>query len=472
MQRALLVLLICASYLLFAGGPRWTAVPLLLLAGAAVLAAPRQTLAFPRAYRPLDASLAAVAFAIALQLVPLPRAVVSVVSPRTEAVRSAIELTTLDGPTSAWTSLSLDAMATADALGTVLLAILSFWVARSVFTGSRGTRRVCQALAAIGAIAALFAITLRVLSPRLVLGLQPTSTPSASPFGAFVNRNHFAGWLLMIALPVAGYLIAHLQVHSGYRRGWRSALREAFATGSALTAAAAGVCVGTIFLTLSRSALAGLGAAAVAAWLLVLPRVKRGRYGLPAVLAAAGTVIVVLVLFVDLDAWAARINSSFEPSGGAGGRAAIWRETLPIIGDFPVTGTGAGTFSQAMTLYQQSRIWVGSMRAWSHFNNAHSHFLQVAAEGGLLLALPVVGSLWFLIREGRRALAADRGEIYWIRAGAAAGLVGIGVQSVWEVSLVMPANAVMAATLAALVVHERSSRAPGGGETPITPGRR
>ena len=41
-----------------------------------------------------------------------------------------------------------------------------------------------------------------------------------------------------------------------------------------------------------------------------------------------------------------------------------------------------------MTVYQETRVWVGSMQRWAHFNNAHSHYLQVASEGGLLLGAP------------------------------------------------------------------------------------
>lgn len=454
MQRALLVLLVGASYLLFAGGPGWTAMPLLLLASGAVLAAPRRTLAFPRSYRPLDWSLAALVLGLLLQMMPLPRAAVAVLSPRANLVQSSLNFASLGRPP-AWLPLSIDADSTVDALGTLILAVLTFWVARAVFSARRGTRRVCQALAVMGAAAAVLAIAQRALVPGLILGVLPPDTPSASPFGAFVNRNHFAGWLLMIAAPVGGYLIAHVNVHSEYRRGPGAALLEALRTGSLLTASAGMISAGALFLTLSRSALAGFGAATVWGWLFARSRVEVGRQALPVLFAVAGGIILLVVLFVDVDGWAARINSSFEWTQGTGGRLTIWRETVPIIRDFPVTGTGAGTYSDAMTVYQQTRIWVGSMGKWTHFNNAHSHYVQLVAEGGVLLALPAAAGLWWLTILGRRALAADRGQIFWVRAGAAAGLVGIAVQSVWEVPLVMPANAVLAAVLAALVVHDR-----------------
>lgn len=458
MQRALLVLLVCASYLLFAGGPEWTAIPLLLLAAVAALAAPRRTLTFPPSDRPLDWSLIVVMVGLLLQLVPLPRAIVTWVSPRSSAVQETLNFVPL-GNLPTWLTLSIAPGSTLDALGTFALAVLTFWAARAVFSGQGGTRRVCQALAVIGGLAALVAIVQRAVVPGLVLGILRPGTPSASPFGAFVNRNHFAAWLIMLAGPVAGYLMAHLNVHHQYHRGWAAALREALRTGSLLTVIAALMSTGTIFLTLSRSALAGVGAAAVGWWWFVRRRSGLRRHTSPMVFAAAGCAVLMLVVFVDADKWAARISSSFDRTAVAGGRLTIWSETMPIIRDFPVTGTGAGTFSDAMTVYQETRVWVGSMGKWTHFNSAHSHYLQLVTEGGLLLLLPAAVGFWWLMVCGRRALAADHSQIFWMRAGAAAGLLGIAVQSVWEVPLVMPANAVMAAVLAALVVHDRPDHA-------------
>ncbi len=161
-------------------------------------------------------------------------------------------------------------------------------------------------------------------------------------------------------------------------------------------------------------------------------------------LGLIGAVLLIVVVFVDVDRWATRVGRELRYDTGAP-RAAltIWRESLPIARDFWLTGSGAGTFSDAMIVYQESRVWVGSMRRWAHFNNAHSHYLQVACEGGLLLGLPVLWALIALARLGYRAVRSDKGEMFWVRIGAAGGLAGLAVQSIWETSLIMPANAVL-----------------------------
>jgi O-antigen ligase len=217
---------------------------------------------------------------------------------------------------------------------------------------------------------------------------------------------------------------------------------------------AAVLTLGVMVLTLSRSAVIGLGVAAIIAWRFGGRRMRFQRTTLPTRLGAIGVLLVVTMFFVDIDGWAARMGETLTP-GGSFGRATIWQETLPIIRDFWITGTGAGTYSDAMTYYQQTRLWVNSMHRWAHFNNAHSHYLQVAAEGGLLLALPSLVALATLWRLARRTLRADKGEMFWVRVGAAAGLAGLAAQSVFEVALTMPANAVLAGMLAGLLLYRR-----------------
>ena len=82
----------------------------------------------------------------------------------------------------------------------------------------------------------------------------------------------------------------------------------------------------------------------------------------------------------------------------------------------------------------------------------------MAAEGGLLLVGTLFVALAAFVRAARERLTSETSGVFWIRAGAACGLGAVALQSVWETGLVMPANAALAALLAALVVHERSEQ--------------
>ena len=457
MQRTLLLLLVAVSYLLFAGGRTWTLAPLLILAAVAAMAAPRRTFSFARPDRPLDLALVALLIAIGIQLIPLPAGMVAALSPHAAEVKAAVRFSAFAQPAPSWTTITVNPAATLVALGTVLLGVLTFWVARGKFGAGGSTRTVCRALAFLGALAAVMAVIQRAVRPSTVLFVIEPEARSASPFGAFVNRNHFAAWLLLVAAPVCGYCVARLRIHPTSRPHWRQSLGQVLSSGAMYTALAAFVQVGVLLVTLSRSAVAGLGVAALTFWSFGRSRVEIEieRTRLPAALGIAGAALLMVVLFVDVDGWAKRIEQSVGPDTGAFGRPTIWRESLPVMRDFWLTGSGAGTYGDAMTQYQQSRVWVGSMQRWAFFNNAHSHYVQVACEGGLLVGLPALMVLVLTAKLGLRAVRADKGEMFWVRVGALAALAGLAVQSIWEVALIMPANAVLAGVVGGLLLYRR-----------------
>jgi len=455
-QRTLLLSLVAASYLLLAGGPRWTLPVLGGLAAAGILAAPRRTVSFPHATRSLDLALIGTAAAIAIQLVPLPSPLTSLLSPHTARVDADLHFS-MAPSASWWRPLSIDTEATAYALGTVLLALATFWIARATFGAGGQTRQFFRALGLLAALAATVAVVQKAVVPDLLMGLVRPEARNANPLGPFLNRNHFAGWLLLAAAGTVGYLIAHLHIHPAYRQGWRAAIKRFVSSGALLSAIGIVVMVGALLMTLSRSAAAGLGASALVGGWLGKPRMRFERTNMPGILVGVGAMVLLLVAFIDLDGWLTRMEHSLGLTNEGFSRLTIWRESVAIIRDFYLTGSGAGTYGLAMGLYQESRFWVGSMQQWAYFNTAHSHYMQLAAEGGVLLAVPVVTSLFLVAKLGLAAIRTDKGELFWMRVGAGAGLVGIAVQSIWEVPLIMPANAVLAAVLAGLLLHRRDT---------------
>ena len=129
------------------------------------------------------------------------------------------------------------------------------------------------------------------------------------------------------------------------------------------------------------------------------------------------------------------------------GRLAIWRDALTIFRDFPITGTGLNTFGAATLVYQTANRNM-------HFQEAHNEYLQLLAEGGLLLAIPIVMAIAALVRGiVRRFQSSDDPEVYWLRVGAVGGLVAIALQSLVEFSLQMPGNAALFVVLLAIALH-------------------
>ena len=100
---------------------------------------------------------------------------------------------------------------------------------------------------------------------------------------------------------------------------------------------------------------------------------RRGRAWL---LAGLSLVALVGAAYANLGALMVRVGETI--GSGVGGRREIWSTTLSMIRDFPVAGVGVGSYQRAMTVYQPAHDFA--------FNHAHNEYLQILAEGGVLMA--------------------------------------------------------------------------------------
>jgi hypothetical protein len=393
-----------------------------------------------RIERALDFCLFAIVGAMALQLLPLPATLVERLSPVALQISQRISLTALPRVI----PLSIDVAAGAWALGVAAGVFLVFLVSGRIFeTG--GVRIVVRGVSAVGLTLAAIALAQDATAHGLMYWRWKPVEEGAPPFGPFVDRNHFATWVILAVPLCLGYLVAHASAHRRHDvhgATWHRRTLEVLDARAIWLAASVCLMLVALVASLSRSGLVGMAVALVAASAM--------RSARPDVSAAARWITVALGL--ALVAAAIRVDPStvvqrFTTAGGAAqDRLAIWRESLPVVKDFWLTGTGAGTFETAMLAYQRRP-------APFRINAAHNHYLQVAAEGGLLLGIPVLAAIVLFARAGIERLAHDGSGMYWVKTGAMSGLAGVAVQSVWETGLATPANGVLAAIAAAIVLH-------------------
>jgi hypothetical protein len=394
----------------------------------------------------LDLLLALIVALMAFQLVALPRMAIDVLSP---AARRVWEQLSLSVPSSL--PISIDLNRTVAALLVTAAAFVLFLVARRIFVGG-GVRIAVRGVSIIGMLVSAIALAQDATAHGLMYWRWKPLDEGPPPFGPFVNRNHFGTWAV-IAVPMClGYLAAHTAAHRHHTAGHTPFRRRivTFFDGRAigLTTSAVLMLVG-IGVSLSRSALAGIATAAIVGWPLRRGRAESGNRAMWWI--AGGALAVVLLTLADVRAGVLGMRLS-TAGVSAANRLLIWRDTIPIIRDFWLTGTGAGTYPTSMLVYQRSSPgWL--------YNQAHNHYLQVLSEGGIMIAVPVIGALAVYARDAWRHLRADESGMFWIRAGAFCGLAGLAVQSLWETGLTMPANAALAAIAAAIVVHDPAPHA-------------
>lgn len=396
--------------------------------------------------RVLAGALALVAAAIGAQLVPVTDAWLDRWLPARDRL---LDSATLGYQPQSWHAISIDQGSTIVALalfGAFALMLLGLIRALRFVP----LRALTASLSMLGLAIALMGIVQAAGIDRndpLLYGFWRPGY-GATPFGPFVNKNHYAGWMVMV-LPVAlADVLARVASRSRAGRVDWSGLLRAMAGERAGRLVFGIVAVGimglTIVLTASRSGMASVAIALAvlggAIWLR--PETRAARRALTAGLVAlAGSAVV----WGGATGTVARFGESV---GGFAGRWHAWQDTVRIVRDFLPFGTGVGTYAQAMLVYQ-----TGDRTAI--YQQAHNDYLQLLAEGGVLVAIPAVLAFGVICALIWRRLSAPDDDVTtrWMRTGAVAGLVGIAAQSVVEFSLQMPGNTAMLVALLAIALH-------------------
>jgi O-antigen ligase len=392
-----------------------------------------------------------VAFGVAalLQVLPIPVAAIRSISPSAIEILNRVDLRMAAGLSSH--VLSVDPAASLTALALFgAFALLIIGGARLL--SGEGAQRLAGGISIIGVALALTGIIQQPLFIGKIYGFW-TPLDGGNPFGPFVNKNHFAGWMLM-ALPVAlGLLCARIaRGMRGVKPRWRDRLlwlSSPDANRLILIASAAVVMALSLVLTMSRSGISALALAVSITGIVVLRR-QGTRSRKTVALAYLAFLAVIVVAWVGADAIVTRFAqadwSEFNSRRGA------WIDACNIATRFPWTGTGLNTYAIATLFYQQHDLA-------QHYSQAHNDYLQLAAEGGVLLVMPAVAALVFFVAAVRRRFREETSTTtYWLRVGAVTGLAAIALQETVEFSLQMPGNATLFAVLCAIALHRTPDR--------------
>ena len=199
-----------------------------------------------------------------------------------------------------------------------------------------GSRTLVEALTAFGVVLAFVGIIQKPLYAGAIYGVW-TLEAGRMPFGPFVNRNHFAGWMLM-ALPLTLALVSAGIDRSmrGLRPGWRHKVlwfSSPEASRLILIAAAAVVMALSLMMTMSRSGIiAFIFSLTVMGWFIIQALESRARR-----MAAAVCLVVLAALVVGWagpDTLASRFGSG--DWGELNNRRGAWTDAWAVIRAFPL----------------------------------------------------------------------------------------------------------------------------------------
>lgn len=306
------------------------------------------------------------------------------------------------------------------------------WVVTQTLRRSSQLRPLAWALCAYGAAVAAFAL-FQGLVPNGKLYWIWTAEQGGFIYGPYVNHNHYAGLMEMLA-PFPLVLAA-----SRFTRGTR---QMAVAAIGALMA-------GTIFLSGSRGGM--IAFAVEMAVIVVYMRLHERNWRQTALLGAFVVLVIGLLVWIggnEMTRRLASIHSETRQELSGGVRLTIDRDSLRMWRERPLLGWGLGTFPD---VYPQFRSFYTSF----FVNQAHNDYAQLLTETGLAgFAI----ALWFLVLVFRRARAKLEN---WpesangvLTLAALVGCVGILVHSCLDFNLQIPANAVLFYVFCAIAAGE------------------
>jgi putative inorganic carbon (HCO3(-)) transporter len=343
-------------------------------------------------------------------------------------------------------------------------ALLIHVAAVAVLDQREARERLRRVVAVLGLAISLVAILQLGAGARRIYGLFEPQEPGLV-FGPFVNRNHFAGYMLMV-VPTCLALLAHAWRRYDERVGEapnsrRRLLALTSAQGTALLYAAipVSVSISALVATTSRGALTAFAASLALAAL----GLRRRERGVP-VWAIALAFAAMAVSWFGFE----RLEIRFQNAAAdAPGRTLVWRDALHRMDGRWLRGAGFNAFASAMSgatpwaLPLGAEAWPseieGARRAGrpagtrvaegvaglTWYREAHNDYLQVLVETGVLgLAL----ALWAAVE----VLAAARRDPWLIMA-----MSGILMHSTVDFDLQIPAIGVLFVVLAASRVRSR-----------------
>ena len=408
---------------------------------------------------------------VALQIVPLPAALVKLFSPATyDLYQNTLGII---GPVR-WIPLSFDRHETLLDLARYTAYVGAYFLSLQLFADHRRLTSAVNVIVGFAAVLAVLSIVERYMGwgrtfwifNAKVTGFGPSVNWDRyegfmwlyngrnSGIGPYVNRNHYAGFMGMV-LPLVVALFFHFRPALQYLT-FRERIVEFFSHPRSqpyiLLGFSAVAVSASIFISLSRGSIVSTCITLGGLGMLLAARSAAARKG------AISFVLlwITILLSVGWFGWEPiferfdRIRS--EDGTIAETRLLIWKDSLDIVHDFPVAGTGFGAFERIFPSY---RTFPGK----STFGRVHNDYIELLTDGGAI-GFILIG--WFMTAVVKSAVSRFRKRrdsyaihLFW---GGLAGIFYMLLHSLTDFNLHIPANGLFFIVLVSIMVSAAHTR--------------
>jgi O-antigen ligase/tetratricopeptide (TPR) repeat protein len=378
---------------------------------------------------------------VVLQIIPLPADWLTQISPRTAEL---LPLWSAEGNAAAhmgaWQTLSLTPHETTKSLAMLVSYCLLFLVVVGRAADHSDIRRLLTWIGLSAAAMAIFGLLQYATSDGRYFWFYERAHRSAtqSLAGPFINRNHFADFLVLGMGPLLSLLPLALKKPDASAARHRStpSAKQRFVTWS--VAAATAIVLVTILLTRSRG---GAVALFVAVGMLLAIYLSRGLadrrflFGLVALPVVVGALLSIHggdQVVERLDDFA---DGSLDNIDHGGIRRKIWAANVAAIEAGCLAGSGVGSHSEICPVYLPQYF----TKEYTHAENGYLQIVSESGVGGALLLLGAISlvATWCFTAWRRTTDANAIRLLGATAAGLAASAVHSAVDFVWYIPACM-----------------------------------
>ena len=280
--------------------------------------------------------------------------------------------------------------------------------------------------------------------------------------GTYVNRNHLAGYLeLAIALGVGLLLAQTVDYKGSVRQRLRQFVRMLLSSKVLLRLLLA-ILVIALVLTRSR-----MGNTAFFASLMVTGAIAlfmmRNKTKSTTILLGSLLIIDIAIVgtFFGVEKVAERLQST---SSQTESRDEVTRDTLNMFKSYPISGVGAGAFTHVYPVFKGEDV-----RGTRLYMHAHNDYAQFLAEFGLPATFALFVMVLWSLRWGISAMRQRNSQFYQgVGFACTMAIIAIGIHSIVDFNLQIPANAATFVLILALAAvarwtpHSSSRRSTSG----------
>ncbi len=363
-----------------------------------------------------------------LQLFPVPVPLLNLVHPKFKEL-----ITVSPDKVPLFHSVSVYPFATEMESCRLFIYLMVFVAASFGIRDEEGVYRVIKTLIVFGFILGIFAVIQHATWNGKIYWFKKPDYESVLPFGPYVNKNHFAGFIGMI-IPLA----LGMSLRS---RRFEKKMMFAF-LGIAMAV--------TLFFSLSRGGIISFFAGMLVFSILVLAKGVSRRKLIPILLFTL--ILGVFLAYLGISPIVSRFAQS-EVSTEQ--RFSAWMGTLSAFRDYAVLGSGFGTFEYIFKIYQPDGLY----DYWGH---AHNDYLELLLDLGIVGTVIVAIFLFIVLRTIIKTEWGSRG--LYLKAAFLSSLSTIAVHNLVDFNLHIPSNALLFFLILGLGVSLSRNRMSGSQE--------